>query len=71
METESYLLWTILGLHGVCIEQPYDRTLLCLPEFFVNLSKQEQWHTSRQVTKIIQSPDAKCFPLEQIIYAYL
>ena len=65
METESYVFWTILGLHGVRVEQTYDGTLLSLPEFFVNLSKQEQWHVPCQVTKIIQSPDAKCFPLEQ------
>lgn len=67
METDSYLLRTILGLHGVSVEQPYDSTLLSLPEFFVNFSKQEQRHVPSQVTKIIQSPDAKCFPLEQIL----
>lgn len=65
-EPDSYLLWTIPGLHGVSIEESYDGTLLSLPEFLVNLSKQEQWHGPRQVTKIIQSPDAECLSLEQV-----
>lgn len=66
METDFYLLSTIPGLHGVRVEQPYDSPLFSLPELFVNFSKQEQRHVPCQVTEIIQSPDTKCFPLEQI-----
>jgi hypothetical protein len=63
-EFKPHLFQAIFGLHGVCVEQAYDGPLLCLPEIFVNISKQEQGHTLSQVMKVVQFPDAKRLPLE-------